>query len=224
MFMPMMSYRHLAAAALLAAGFAATPAAAQSASNGQQLYGAYCLACHGSPPAGGPERAAGNPSIIRNAINGGVPAMSFLRSVVTDADITDIAAYLAQLANPNPQPAIPAFDYTDLWWNASESGWGLNLIQHPSNVIFGVMYTYEAPNRATWFVMPGGSWSTSTVYTGAFYRVAGPSFTNPSFNPAQVRVGQVGLVRLTFTDRNNGTFAFTVDGVSVTKTITRQPF
>ena len=219
-----MNYRHLATALLLAAGFAAVPAAAQSASNGQQLYEAYCVVCHGSPPVGGPERAAGNPSLIRNAINGGVPAMTFLRSIVTDADINDIAAYLLQLANPNPQPAVPAFDFTDLWWNAAESGWGLNLIQHSSNVVFGVMYTYEAPNRATWFVLPGGTWSSPFVYTGAIYRVTGPPFNNPSFNPALVGVTQVGLATLTFSDRNNGTFAFTVDGVRVTKTITRQPF
>lgn len=219
-----MNYRHLAAAVLLAAAFAVTPAAAQSASNGQQLYEAYCVVCHGSPPVGGAERAAGNPALIRTAINGGVPAMSFLRSVVTDADINDIAAYLLQLSNPNPQPAIPAFDYTDLWWNPAESGWGLNLIQHPSNKVFGVMYTYEAPNRATWFVLPDGAWSSPLVYSGALYRAAGPTFNNPAFNPALVRVTQVGLATLTFTDRNNGTFAFTVDGVRVTKTITRQPF
>ena len=219
-----LTYRHLAAAALLAAASFIPPAAAQSAANGQQLYEAYCLVCHGNPPIGGPERAAGNPTLIRNAINGGVPAMTFLRQVVTDSDINDIAAYLAQLSNPNPPPSTPAFDYTDLWWNPAESGWGLNLIQHASNIVFGVMYTYEAPNRASWFVLPSGTWSSPFVYTGALYRVAGPALNNPSFNPAQVRVTQVGLATLTFTDRNNGTFAFTVDGVRVTKTITRQPF
>ena len=211
----------LAAAACLGV----LPAAAQaSAAHGQQLYEGYCLVCHGSPPIGGPERAAGNPTLIREAINGRVPAMAFLRTVVTDADINDIAAYLLQLANPNPQPAVPAFDFTDLWWDPAESGWGLNLIQHASNKVFGVMYTYEAPNRATWFVLPDGAWSSPFVYTGAIYRANGPAFNNPAFNPALVRVTQIGLATLTFTDRNNGTFAFTVDGVRVTKTITRQPF
>jgi cytochrome c5 len=220
-----LNYRQLGVAALLAAGFAAAPAAAQSAANGQQLYESYCVVCHGSPPVGGPERAAGNPALIRNAINGGVPAMTFLRSVMTDADINDIAAYLLQLANPNQQPAVPAFDYTDLWWGGeSESGWGLNLIQHPSNKLFAVMYTYEAPNRATWFVLPDGAWSSPFVYTGAIYRASGPALSNPAFNPALVRVSQLGLATLTFTDRNNGTFAFTIDGVRVTKTISRQPF
>lgn len=221
----MMRIDHFLRALMLAACVAAFPAAAQNAANGQQLYESYCVVCHGSPPVGGPERAAGNPTMIRNAINGGVPAMTFLRSVVTDADINDIAAYLLQLSNPNPQPAVPAFDFTDLWWGgAAESGWGLNLIQHPSHKVFGVMYTYEAPNRATWIVLPDGTWSSPFVYTGAIYRVTGPALNNPNFNPALIGVTQLGLATLTFTDRDNGTFAFTVDGVRVTKTISRQPF
>ena len=217
-------FRRLAAAALVAAGFASAPAAAQDAAHGQQLYMSICIVCHGFPPAGGPERAAGNPTMIRNAINGGVAAMGFLRTVLTQADINDIAAYLLTLASPPPTPAVPGFDYTDLWWNPAESGWGLNLIQHSSNIIFGVMYTYEPPNRATWFVIPGGSWSTPTVYTGAIYRVTGPPFNAANFSPTQVGVTQLGLATLTFSDRNNATYAFTIDGVRTTKTITRQPF
>src|SRR5207302_2831372 len=36
-----------------------------------------------------------------------------------------------------------AHDATDIWWNASESGWGLTLAQHGNNV-FGVWFTYGA--------------------------------------------------------------------------------
>ena len=55
-----------------------------------------------------------------------------------------------QLA-PVPRTAsnAPFADFTDLWWGGpSESGWGLNLIQHPSNQIFGVWYTYERGRHA----------------------------------------------------------------------------
>jgi hypothetical protein len=37
----------------------------------------------------------------------------------------------------------PAHDYSDLWWNAAEPGWGLNLIQHASNVVSACLYTYD---------------------------------------------------------------------------------
>lgn len=215
--------RNARAILLLAALCACGPAQAQSAANGEALYNGACRACHGFPPAGGPDRAAGSPNVIRNAINS-VGAMSFLGSVLSSSDLDDIAAYLLSLAAPR-QPAVPAFDYTDLWWGgAAESGWGLNLIQHPSHVIFGVMYTYEASGRATWFVLPAGTWTSPTAYSGLFYRVTGPPFNGAVFDPGSVRVQQVGSAALTFTDRDNGTFAFTVDGVQVSKTISRQPF
>lgn len=127
--------------------------------------------------------------------------------------------FAAQAAAP-----VPAFDYTDLWWNAAESGWGLNLIQHPSNAIFGVMYTYDGNGKPMWLVLPAGAWTSPTVYTGALYRVTGPPFTSPTFNPAAVNVRQVGSATLTFSGRDGGTFAFGVDGTQVTKPITRQPF
>ena len=41
----------------------------------------------------------------------------------------------------NIDPDIIA-DFTDLWWNPSESGWGLSLVQHPTRAMFGVWYTY----------------------------------------------------------------------------------
>lgn len=221
-----MSRRIFALAWLAAAVLSALPAAAQSISRGQSLYGNICRSCHGFPPSGGPERAEGDPAVIQAAINTRVPAMSFLRGVLTSSDIADIAAYLGSLLNPSgpPTPAVPAFDYSDLWWNPAESGWGLNLIQHASHVIFGVMYTYEAPNRATWFVLPGGTWSSPTTFGGPLYRVTGPAFNAATFDPGAVNVRQVGAATLDFTDRDHGTFAFSVDGTPVTKSITRQPF
>jgi hypothetical protein len=127
-----------------------------------------------------------------------------------------LAAYLGTAA-------APAIDYTDLWWNPNESGWGLNLIQHPSRVIFGVWYTYEQDGTRTWYVMPSGAWTSATSYTGPLYATAGPPFTAP-FNPDQVESRQVGTATLTFSDANNGTFTYSVDGISGTKSITRQPF
>jgi lysyl endopeptidase len=120
--------------------------------------------------------------------------------------------------------SAPAADYTDLWWNPNESGWGLKLIQHPTRNMFGVWYTYELDGSRTWFVMPGGSWSNANTFTGALYTTAGPGFTVQPFDPAQVQSRQVGTATITFTDANNGTFAYSVDGISGSKSITRQPF
>lgn len=127
-----------------------------------------------------------------------------------------LAPYLAASASP-------AFNVTDLWWNPNESGWGLNLTQHPSRIVFGVWYTYAADGKRTWFVMPTGSWTSATSYTGPLYETAGPPFSG-TFDPSQVHQRQVGTATLSFTNANSGTFTYSVNGVQGTKSITRQPY
>jgi cytochrome c553 len=195
----------------------------QSVANGQSLYNQTCNSCHGTPPIGGPELAANNPTLIRSAINTLVPAMSFLRGVYSDAQLADIAAYIASLQGGGGGSTIPLFDYTDLWWDPAESGWGFNIIQHPSNVIFGVIYTYDTPDRPMWFVLPGGKWTSSATFTGDLYRVSGRPGTMP-FDAASVKATAVGTATLLFNGANAATLTYSVDGVQVTKSIVRQPF
>ena len=110
-----------------------------------------------------------------------------------------------------------------MWWNPNESGWGLNLIQHPSRVLFGVWYTYESDGTPTWFVMPEGTWTSSTTYTGPLFATTGPAF-NKAFNAAAVQPRQVGSGTVSFTSANTGTFTYSIDGVNGTKQIQRQSF
>lgn len=218
------------AASLIAAAlaFTALPVAAQNISNGQQLYGQICVLCHGpAPGSGGPEFAAGNPSLIVTALTI-IPQMQPYRPQVSDAAAGDIAAYIASLENvstppppPPPSPPAPQFDYSDLWWNPNESGWGFNVVQHSSNQIFGVMFTYDTPNRPMWFVMPGGTWNTNTSFSGALYRVTG-SPGNAAFKAGDVT--QVGTATLDFTDASHGTITYVVNGTQVVKSIQKQPY
>ncbi len=133
-----------------------------------------------------------------------------------DRAYPQIAAYLGAAI-------VPAADYSDLWWNPNESGWGLNLVQHPSKIIFGVWYTYEFDGTPIWYVIPQGSWTSSTTYTGPLFATLGPSFTK-TFIASQVQPRQVGTATLNFTSASTGTFTYSVDGVSGTKSMQRQPF
>ncbi|HKU86780.1 MAG TPA: S8 family peptidase [Casimicrobiaceae bacterium] len=118
-----------------------------------------------------------------------------------------------------------ATNYQDLWWNAppgSESGWGINLT-HQGSVIFATWFTYDASGNPTWLSATANSVAPN-AYAGTLYRSSGPPFNASPFNPANVAYTAVGNATLSFADGNNAAFAYTVDGISQTKAITRQVF
>lgn len=120
-------------------------------------------------------------------------------------------------------PASTVFQ--DLWWRSpagSESGWGIN-ITHQANTIFATWFTYAADGKGMWLVMDNGM-SNGPGFTGDLYRTSGPAFNSSPWNSAAVQVTRVGSGTFNFTDANNGTFQYTVDGISQTKAITRQVF
>lgn len=118
----------------------------------------------------------------------------------------------------------PTRDYTDLWWGGvAQDGWGLNLVQHASGVVFGVWYTYGADGKRTWFVFSDGHWSATDVYQATLYTVAGPPQTG-AFDPNLVRRTPVGSVTLSFTDASSATFRWTVGSDSATRAISRFAF
>jgi hypothetical protein len=120
-------------------------------------------------------------------------------------------------------PGTPNFQ--DLWWNApagSESGWGVNLI-HQGNIIFATWFTYDSDHNGLWLVASAATLTAPNTYSGELFRTTGPAFDQP-FNSAPVTITSVGTATFTFSDRDNGTFAYTVNGVSQTKPITRQVF
>lgn len=119
-------------------------------------------------------------------------------------------------------PPVWGFDRTDLWWNASESGWGLSLVQQGGN-IFGAWYTYAPGGRPLFIVMPDATMTSSGEFTGTLYTTTGPAFNAGAFDPAQVRRTPVGTGRVRFTGET-GTFTATVQGATLVKAITRQPF
>ncbi len=118
----------------------------------------------------------------------------------------------------------PFADFTDLWYNANESGWGLSLTQHSTNTMFGVWYTYDAQGKRLWVVMPGGAWSSSTTFTGNLYITSGPPQNTGTFNPNLVKSTLVGTGTLVFSTAGAGTWSYTINGVSGSKSIVRQGF
>jgi hypothetical protein len=115
-----------------------------------------------------------------------------------------------------------AYNFQDLWWNPSESGWGLNLA-HQGDILFATLFTYAAGGRGAWFVMSNGVRKSGTAsFTGTLYRTTGPAFNASPWTGATPTA--VGTMTLNFTQGNRGTLQYSIDGVSVTKSIQRQVF
>jgi len=158
---------------------------------------------------------------LRGALFGGGAACD----APTDSDWYSQFDKAYPALQPYLAPAIvPAANYTDLWWNANESGWGLNIVQHASNEIFAVWFTYAANGMPTWYTLTNGAWSSPTVYSGKVFATTGPAASSATFNGSSVVRRQAGTATLQFTDANNGAFTYTVDGVSGSKAIARQPY
>jgi len=137
-----------------------------------------------------------------------------------------LAAAIA-LVSSTAGTALAAANYQGLWFNPAESGWGINLA-HQGDVIFASWFTYDLTGKGTWLVMTANK-SASNTYTGQLFQGTGPSFDAVPFPPLGSPGGATvsglgGIGTLTFSDANNATFAYTVSGISQTKTITRQLF
>lgn len=142
-------------------------------------------------------------------------------------------------------PIVPATNYSDLWWNPAENGWGVTITQHPSTQIWAIWYTYDprypdstAPGnfKPLWINMPGGRWTSPTSLTGDVYVTAGEPYFNTGKATGQTRVG---TFTFNFTNAQTGTFtynisappglastdpAFGLPNMAATKPIERIPF
>lgn len=127
-----------------------------------------------------------------------------------------------------PPPPFPLADYRGIWWNASESGWGLSLHQGRFNDLFGAIYVFGQDTQPEWYTLHSGQWVTSTRWAGNVGKTSGPPWSVPNFNPGAVQHSVVGTATLDFSmtpgHEDRVTLIYTVNGVTVTKTISRYRF
>ncbi len=117
----------------------------------------------------------------------------------------------------------PKLQVNDLWWGGSaQDGWGLNIAQQ-GRMLFPVWYTYDANGRDTWYAVPGGTWS-GTTFTGDIYTTTSSAWLGAAYSPASFTPVKVGTMILSFLDENMATMTYTVNGITQSKAIVRQPF
>lgn len=114
-------------------------------------------------------------------------------------------------------------NYTGLWWNSAEAGWGLNT-NHQGNTIFATLFTYDEGGNPMWLVMSAGTeQSQQGNFVGDLYRTTGANFNVIPF-PPPTSVTRVGTMSLAFSSATSGTLTYTYNGVTVTKAIQQQVF
>src|SRR5689334_8117739 len=109
------------------------------------------------------------------------------------------AATAALWLAPAAAQSTPAANYSDMWYLASESGWGISFVQHASGNVYAVWYTYDPrvsdgskPGNFVplWIVLAGaGTWTTPTSFTGPVYVTNGVPFSQTGSNTKLSQVG-----------------------------------
>ena len=118
---------------------------------------------------------------------------------------------------------------TDLWWIATESGWGVNVIEE-GDVLFTTFFIYGANGQSKWYstslVFSGMSQNLdgSGRYTGTIYESRGPGFGAGAFNPGAVTYNAVGTATLEVIGNRTAWLDFTINGVSGRKVLDRFTF
>ena len=103
-------------------------------------------------------------------------------------------------------------NYTDLWWNPIEAGWGINLA-HEGDTIFAAWYTYGTDGTPLFLVVAADKTVPGT-YSGDLYQALGPA------SPA-LQSTKVGTATFTFANGNSATFAYTAQLAGMTAAATR---
>ncbi len=164
-----------------------------------------------------------NPSLV-NVVNAGTLQVVFQDAGSASMSYAGVGGQTRTVAITRQPLATgttpPTLNYTDLWWNPAESGWGIAITQQFATV-FIAWYVYDDSAKPTWYVATCTLNGTSC--TGDVLRTTGPRF-GPAFDPTQVHVFTAGTMTVNFSDPNNGVLSYTVNGVSASKVITRELF
>lgn len=131
---------------------------------------------------------------------------------------------LAALALTLGLPAA-AGQYTDLWFNPQESGWGVNVVQQLETA-FVTLFTYGPDGRPTWYFASDTrvtAYSSGGLpqFSGTLYRAEGPWHAAP-FDPARFRPTAVGTIDLELLGKSSMRVHTLIDGARDTRELVRQ--
>ena len=146
----------------------------------------------------------------------------YCTTAICGAGMVDAGAAVLAAATGLPDTGVAA---DGLWWNSpagSEFGWGINFA-HQGDIVFATWFTYGADGKPWWLIVEAHK-TAPGIYAGAVSTVTGPPFNSVPFDSSKVVETVVGTATLAFSDGDNATFGYVVNGIAQTKSITRQVF
>jgi hypothetical protein len=125
------------------------------------------------------------------------------------------------------QAQVTLSNFTDQWWNPFESGWGLALFQQ-ADVMFIDLFVYDTNGNPIWFTATatyqGQTGSGDLVFSGDLIQTTGSYFGGPVFTPGAVTRTKVGTITFDAVSATSAKLTYSVGGLTVVKTISRQLF
>jgi hypothetical protein len=122
---------------------------------------------------------------------------------------------------PVPVLRLPAdtapvpVDFTDLWFDPKQPGWGVFLDQQGATV-FATLFTHDPAGHPTWLFMSNGARQSDGSFSGDLHRTRGP------LAEALKNVAAVGSLRFEpAPDADRATLVYYVDGGLHTRTVQR---
>jgi lysyl endopeptidase len=165
---------------------------------------------------------------LRGGLLGGSASCANTGSIATAANSDDFSRFdeifpsLQSFLAPTTTQPPSNIDYSGAWSNSGQSGWGLNVIRGASGTYGMYIYHYDDANTPAWYLSFGNL--SGTAYNAPVLTFGGPWFGNVPFNPALVTNRTSGTLAVNFTSATTATIQFTIDGRTVSTTLTKLAF
>jgi hypothetical protein len=116
--------------------------------------------------------------------------------------------------------ATPAENFTGMWWNPSEPGWGASLMQGATGGVFATFYVYDADGSSMWVAMPDPKWQSSRVLEGALYLTHSQP-VEAAYDAAKFSMVTAGTGRIEFAADGTGKLTLVMSGRTIVKPIAK---
>jgi hypothetical protein len=127
------------------------------------------------------------------------------------------------VCSPSTAPISGFTNYTAMWWDPTQSGWGLQ-INHVGSMAVATWYTYGSDRKPIW-LQAVTTREGDGVFRGKIYQGAtGTPYHLINGQPATTSTPEVGTATLSFANGGSGQFSYVIGSVSQTKTISRAEY